>query len=222
MAARLALAAAGLIWLAAGAAPAGLLYDPEPPPNSAYVRVINATPKAMAEVSVDGRARIRDLAANEASEYLVLPAGKRTLSIAGAGGPAASLAVDVVAGRAVTIAFAGAAKPWIFEDKANTNLAKAVLAIYHLNAGAGPVDVLAANGATKVVTGLAPGASQGLTVNPIKVDLSAVASGTGSPLASASVAMQPGGTYSLMLFPGARGELVAKSIQNKVERYAGK
>jgi hypothetical protein len=207
------------------AAPSGLLYDPEPPPNSAYVRVINASPDAIADIAVDGRSRVRDLAGHEASDYLVLPAGKRTLAIAGRDAKPATVTVDVVAGRAISVALdkaSGDVKPLIFEDKANTNLLKAVLAVYHLNAKGPNVDVIAANGATKVMTGLRPGTSRGLAVNPIKVDLAAVAEGASTQLASASLAMAPGGTYSLLLFAGPRGEFVARAIQNKVERYAGR
>jgi len=207
------------------AAPSGLLYDPEPPPNSAYVRVINATPDAIADIAVDGRSRVKDLVGHEASDYLVLPAGKRTLTIAGHGAKPATVTVDVVSGRAISIAFdkaTGDVKPLVFEDKANTNLLKAVLAVYHLNAKGPTVDVVAANGATKVMSGVHAGSSRGLAVNPIKVDLAAVAEGASAQLASASLAMAPGGTYSFILFAGPRGEFVARAIQNKVERYAGR
>src|SRR6185503_15245766 len=63
----------------------GLLYDPQPPANSAYVRVVNVAPGSAMDVSVDGRARLRGIAPGEASDYLVLPAGKRALAIAPAG-----------------------------------------------------------------------------------------------------------------------------------------
>ena len=50
------------------AQPAGLLYDPEPPVDSAYVRVLLASPEGVVDVLVDGRSRIRKLASGEASE----------------------------------------------------------------------------------------------------------------------------------------------------------
>jgi len=218
----LALLSFAALSLAAEAQVAGLLYDPEPPANSAYVRVINVAGDAPVDVSVDGRARITSLASGEASDYLVLPAGKRNLVIGVAGkGEAASTSLDVTAGHAITVAVRSGAAPWIFEDKANTNKLKAVIAVYHLGSGA-PFDVLTADGATKVFTGVKPGTSAGLSVNPIKVDLIVATPGTNTPVARTSVAMAPGGTYSLLLLPGPRGALTARAFQNKVERYTGK
>src|SRR5216117_1311475 len=72
----------------------GLLYDPQPPANSAYVRVINATPDGPVDVSVDGRVRIQGLASGAASDYLVLRAGKRNLDV-GLAGKSATVSVPV-------------------------------------------------------------------------------------------------------------------------------
>src|SRR5262249_3550661 len=129
---------------------AGLLYDPEPPASSAYVRVINAAGDAPIDVSVDGRRRIAHLGSGEASDYLVLPAGKRNLAVGTAGkSEAANTALDVVAGRAMTVAVRAGAAPWIFDDKANTNKLKAMLAVYNLDTSPSTVDVLTADGAAK-------------------------------------------------------------------------
>ena len=201
----------------------GLLYDPQPPANSAYVRIVNVAPGSAIDVSVDGRARLRGIAPGEASDYLVLPAGKRTLAIAPAGKAAAlKIDLDVAAGRAMTVAVnkvAADAKPWIFEDKANTNKLKAVVAVYYLAEKGAPLDVATADGATKVFNDVAPGTSTGRAVNPISVELVATSAGSN---ARASLAMAPGGTYSVLVYPGAQGALAAQGILNKVERYTGK
>ena len=63
------------------AQPAGLLYDPEPPVDSAYVRIVLASPTGVVDVLVDGRVRIQKLATGQASEYLVLAAGKHTIAL---------------------------------------------------------------------------------------------------------------------------------------------
>jgi len=202
---------------------AGLLYDPQPPANSAYVRVINAAPGSAIDVSVDGRPRLRAIESGNASDYMVLPAGKRALAVGAAGkAPSVKLDLDIASGRAMTIAIgklASDAKPWIFEDKANTNKLKAVVAVYYLADKGAPIDLATADGATKVFTGVAPGTSTGRAVNPIKVDL--VATGGPAP-ARTRLAMDPGGTYSVLVYPGAKGEFVARSLLNKVERYTGK
>ena len=209
------------------AQPAGLLYDPEPPVDSAYVRVVLASREGAVDVMVDGRSRIQKLASGEASEYMVLVAGKHTIALHAAGKPTAyfSTAFDVVRGRAMTLAFTtlrADAVPVVFEDKANSNKLKALLAVYNLDAKAGVVDVLTVDGNTKVFSGVAYGTSASIAVNPISIDLIAVKTGDKVPQARASLAMNQGGTYSVLLLPGDGGKLVARAVQNKIERYTGK
>lgn len=206
---------------------AGLLYDPEPPADSAYVRVLLASRDAAVDVLVDGQVRIRKLAAGEASDYMVLSAGKHSIALHAAGKPAALLMapLDVVRGRAMTVAFTALraqAAPTVFEDKANSNKLKALLAVYHLDAKAGALDVLTADGNTKVFSGLSYGASTSILVNPISIELMAARSGDKAALARASLAMAQGGTYSVLLLPGEGGKLTARAVQNKIERYTGK
>ncbi|MDD5332946.1 MAG: alginate O-acetyltransferase AlgF [Rhodoferax sp.] len=209
------------------AQPTGLLYDPEPPADSSYVRVILASRDGTVDIWVDGRSRIQKLATGEASEFMVLPAGKHSIAIHPAGKPAAHLStmLDVVRGRAMTVAFTALradSVPIVFEDKTNANKLKALLAVYHLDAKSGPLDVLTVDGNTKVFSGVAYGTSKSIAVNPITVELSAAKSGDKVPQASASLTMTPGGTYSILLLPGEGGKLVARAVQNKIERYTGK
>lgn len=213
--------------LAAQAQPAGLLYDPEPPADSAYVRVILASHDGLVDIQVDGHPRIRNLKSGEFSDYMVLSAGKRTISIHTAGKSVANLSssIDVVRGKAMTIAFTElktGKTPIVFEDKANTNKLKAQLAVYHLIEKAGPLDVLTADGNTKVFSGVAFGASTSLQVNPISIDLIATNGGDKIAKARTSLSMSQGGTYSILLSSGEGGNLIARTAQNKIERYTGK
>ncbi|MFZ4480934.1 MAG: DUF4397 domain-containing protein [Rhodoferax sp.] len=211
----------------AAAQPAGLLYDPEPPADSAYIRVIHASRDGAIDILVDGRLRISKLGTGEASDYMVLGAGKRVIAVHSAGKPTASLTttLEVVPGRAMTVALttmrAGSA-PVLFEDKANSNKLKAILAVYHLDADAGPLDILSADGNTKVFSGVSFGSPAFLQVNPIAVDLVAVKAGSKESRASTSLSMTQGGTYSILLLPGAGGKPIARALQNKIERYSGK
>lgn len=212
---------------AAQAQPAGLLYDPEPPADSAYVRVILASHDGLVDIQVDGRPRIRNLKSGEFSDYMVLSAGKRTISIHTAGKSVANLSssIDVVRGKAMTVAFTElktGKTPIIFEDKANTNKLKVQLAVYHLVEKAGPLDVLTADGNTKVFSGVAFGASTSLQVNPISIDLIATNGGDKIAKARTSLSMSQGGTYSILLSSGEGGNLIARTAQNKIERYTGK
>ena len=209
------------------AQPAGLLYDPEPPVDSAYVRVILASREGVVDVIVDGRLRSQKLASGEASEYMVLAAGKHTIALHAAGKSTAYLATafDVVKGRAMTLAFStlrADTVPVVFEDKANSNKLKALLAVYNLDAKIGALDVLTADGNTKVFSGVAYGTSSSIPVNPISIDLIAVKVGGNVPLTRASLAMTQGGTYSVFLLPSNGGKLATLAIQNKIERYTGK
>lgn len=205
----------------------GLLYDPEPPADSAYVRVIHAARGGAIDVWVDGRSRILKLGAGEASDYMVLTAGKHTVALHPVGKPVAQLTttLDVVRGRATTAAFTALhtdSKPVVFEDKANSNKLKALLSVYHLADKAEPLDVLTMDGNTKVFSSMAYGTSASIQVNPITIDLMAAKVGDKVPQARTSLAMSQGGTYSVLLLPGEGGKLLARSVQNKIERYTGK
>lgn len=212
--------------VAAHAQSEGTLYAPEPPANSAYVRVIHLSSERPLDLLVDGARRVDNLESDRASDYLVLSAGKHALALQRLGNPAAlvSVTMSVESGRAYTVAFTTLrkdAKPLVFEDKANSNMLKAGLTAYHLDAKAGPVDVLTADGNTVVFSNIAPGTSRGISVNPIKVTLMVTRTGSKSAMARATVAMSPGGTYSFLILPGAGGKPVAQAVQNKVERYSG-
>jgi alginate O-acetyltransferase complex protein AlgF len=201
----------------------GLLYDPEPPADSAYVRVVRATGSGTVALSVDGEVRVAKLESASASDYMVIGAGHHVLAATGVGRKEAefSTAVNVIAGRAMTIAYTDAGKaPLIFEDKANANKLKAILAVYHLADKSGVVDIRSADGKVSVFSQLATNTSRSLMVNPIKITLTATSAG--QPLASMAVDMKPGGTYSVLLLPAAHGAITARIIQNKVERYTGK
>jgi alginate O-acetyltransferase complex protein AlgF len=201
----------------------GLLYDPQPPADSAYVRIIVLGTMPV-DVALNGVRRIKGMTAGEPSDYLVLPAGAHRFELRSTGSPVREATVNVQAGRALTIAFVSPqpdAAPLLFEDRPNTNKLKALVAVYHLHAKSGPLDVLAADGGTRVFSAVAYGTSSALSVNPITVDLHAANPGDKGRLASASLSMTPGGTYSLFLVPGDKNALELRARVNRVERYTG-
>lgn len=211
----------------AQAQPAGMLYDPEPPADSGYVRLIFTGREGPVDIAVDGRTRVRNLASNKFSDYLVLGAGKRMLSVHPAGKPAARVQTDieVAAGRAITLAITTLGqdkKPIVFEDKLNANKLKAQLAIYHLGGQAGALDILTADGKSQVSSGLTFGLATYIQVNPISVELVAAQAGDKVPQARTSLVMAQGGAYSILIISGEAGQLVLQTLQNKTERYAGK
>jgi hypothetical protein len=206
---------------------AGVLYDPEPPRDSAYVRVLVPVQAGSFNIVVDGRERIKRLNAGDSSEYMVLTSGAHTLAIQSGGKsvPLVDTRLEVVAGRSVTIAFPDlkpGATPIVFQDKSNSNKLKALLSVYLLDSKIGAVDILTADGASKVFTNVAFGTSVSLLVNPIAVDLVATVAGQKAPKAKMSISMSQGGSYSIFLLPGEGGKLLAKSVQSQTERYTGK
>lgn len=212
----------------AGAQSTGLLYDPEPPSDSAYVRVIHASREGgSVDVVVDGQARVRNLRAGEASDYMVLAAGKHSIALRPIGKSATqpTTSLDVVRGRAISLAFLALTAdsvPLVFEDKANSNKLKALLSVYHLDAKSGPLDVTTADKVTQVFPNMAFGKSNSIQVNPITIELIATPVGGGAAKARGTLAMTQGATYSMLLLPAAGGKLTANITQNKIERYTGK
>ncbi len=214
----------------ANAQPAGQLYDPEPPGDSAYVRVLIVNSDSPMDVMVDGRMRSQKLPAGEVSDYMVLTAGKHTINLQPTGktAVAVSYSLDVIKGRAMTLAFATSktgAVPSIFEDKANTNKLKSLVAAYHLDSKAGALDILTADGNTKVFSNLTFGGSNSIQVNPISVEL--IASKTGEKSSQTlpektKLSMAQGATYSVFFMPNSEGKLTAKTALNKTERFTGK
>lgn len=200
----------------------GRLYDPEPPADSSYVRVVIASKSAGVDVAVDGKVRVRSLSGQEASEYLVLPEGTHTITLlaAGKGQTMTSKTMDIGKGKSLTLGFSstkGDAHVHVFEDKGNTNKLKATLAAYNLGTS-GNIDVGTADGANKVFAALRPGHSAALQVNPIAVELLAKNEKGSSKV---KLEMSQGGTYSIMAFDEGNGRPILKVFQSRVERYTG-
>jgi hypothetical protein len=205
----------------------GRLYDPEPPIDSGYVRVILASRDAPMDVLVDGQPRVRKLASQELSEYMVLTEGKHTIALNPVDKPGAvfSRSIDVARGKAVTLAVSALkqdATLFSYEDKGNTNKLKSVLMAYHLDPKAGSLDILTGDGGTKVFGGLAYGATASIQVNPIVVDIIVTSIGDKSAKSRSTLEMQQGGTYSVLLLGANGNKIIMKTTQNRTERYAVK
>lgn len=207
---------------AADAQQTGLLYDPEPPANAAYVRVVVAAEGPSLQLMVDGKPRGEAITTGAPSEYLVLPAGPHHLQLK-SGRQVLQTTFEAPAGKALTLAFltrSSASQPLRFEDKANTNKLKAVLTVYHLAHLAGPLDVTAGTSAQTVFPAVAAGASVSRLVNPLNIRFGLAANGKPIDVPAVQLAMEYGGTYSVFIFPGkTRPQLMA--LLNRVERYTG-
>jgi alginate O-acetyltransferase complex protein AlgF len=226
------LAAAMLVGqtFAVNAQPAGQLYDPEPPADSAYVRILVVNHSSAVDLLVDGKIRTSKLAPGEVSDYIVLTGGKHSVALHPTGKAAAlnAYTLDVVPGKALTVAFSSLkadTKPSIFEDKTNTNKLKSLVTAYHLDSKAGALNLQTADGSTKVFSNLVYGASNSIQVNPISVELVAAKAGDAQVSSGASktkLSLAASANYSVFLMPNEQGILTAKAVQNKTERYSGK
>jgi hypothetical protein len=205
----------------------GRLYDPEPPIDSGYLRVVIATPAAAQDIWIDGQPRIQKLPGQSLSEYMVLLEGKHTLSFqtSGASSPKVTFPLEITRGKSITLAFPSLRAdtvPFALEDKGNTNKLKVMLTAYHLAPKVGALDVMTADGSAKVFSNLAYAQSASLQVNPISVNLIASPAGGNGALAKFPLEMVQGGTYSVLFTVDAKGKLSAQTVLNKTERFTGK
>lgn len=217
---RVLIAAVALLLATLGHAQQTTLYDPQPPANAAYVRVIVGGDAPEFDVWVDKKRRLSKLVATVPSVYMVLPAGGHDLSVQ-AGKQQVSVKIDAQASRSLTVlipSFGTHSKPIVTEDKINGNRLKSIISVYQLGA-ADSLDVWTADGGTQVFKSLPMGGTAALVVNPIALDFHVTAAGSKLPLATGKLDMTPGGAYSLVITEGKTGGLKVQSHVNTVERY---
>ncbi len=217
-----------MLWCSAGlhAQTAGRLYDPEPPVDSAYVRVMLAGDLGNMAVSVDDKVRIPQLASRQASDYMVLTSGKHQLTLKPAAKSAHpfSVPLDVVPGRAFTVVFTpaeAALPPTVIEDKTGSNKLKAMLSVYQFASKKNPLDVYTTDGKTKVFGSLAYGTAAAIAVNPIQTELLIRTGGETDVLGKVAIGMTQGNAYSIILMPEKGGKAKSVVVENRVERYTG-
>ncbi|WP_202630437.1 alginate O-acetyltransferase AlgF [Deinococcus alpinitundrae] len=160
------------------------LYDPAPPANSAFVRVLNAPAATLGDKPITADK-------NAASVYVVIPQGDFTAKVG-----SVSTKLKVEAGKFYSVVADGA-KLNILTDPSADNRAKALLVIYNLSKVAS-IDLKTADGKTAVVSGVKPGQSGSRAVNGITVDLAAF-SGTKALGTLKGVKLERGSAYALVL-----------------------
>ena len=201
------------------------LYDPDPPQDSAYVRIISLDlKKGPMDISIDDRLRIKKLNPNQLSDYLIVPIGKHKISFSqpGTSEYAFATTINTDRGNALTLAFntlkAGTV-PIVFEDKTNSNKLKALLVFYHLDPLIGPQDIYTSDGKTKVFSDVAPNSTASIQVNPISAELIDISPGKKTPQAKISLSLQSGNIYSILLTSDKAGKASLQIVKNQTERY---
>jgi len=160
------------------------LYEPAPPANSAFVRVLNAPTATLGDKTVSAEK-------NAASPYVVIPQGDFTAKLGTLTGK-----LKVEAGKFYSVIQNGS-KLVLLTDPSADNRAKALLVIYNLSKNAS-IDLKTADGKTAVVSGVKPGESGNRAVNGITVDLAAF-SGDKALGTLKGVKLERGNAYALVL-----------------------
>ena len=185
------------------------LYDPAPPPGSAFVRVVHAAPGASTVAAdLDGVDQ-PGLALGTATPYLAVQRGPRTVRV----GERAQADVQVTAGAWYTVVLTGTGdRVQVLQDPTNTNMAKALLVLYNLTETPGAV-LKTADGTLEVIPAVASMGSGDRAVNPLKVDL-AVHLGERQLQVFLAVELSEGLGYSVVVI-GAAGQEQAVLLTNE-------
>jgi len=166
------------------------LYDPAPPPGSAYLRLINANAKGAISLTLDGSAFVSSPEAS-ASDYIVTPQGAKS---AGFGGK--DLPVTLGAGKFYSIVVsAGQAK--LIEDPILKTRAKALLRMYNLS-GKTSLSLKTVDGKVAIVDGVAAGGAGDREVSAATLKL-AIYDGASKLAETPEVAIKRGFVYSALV-----------------------
>lgn len=202
----------------------GQVYDPLPPPGSAYIRFVNSLDDAL-EVRPDflPTQRLGATPADRVTPYFVvekvsgrdLVIGLRDASGAG------QVTLRAEAGTFVTIvARAGAgqdiaAVPVI--DKTDFNQNRARLSFYNTIVECPSATLALADGGMAVFQDVAPGNAKARSVNPVEADVVASCIGRKAPV-FALHGIEAGGMYSVWLMPHA-SEAIAFLTRDATARW---
>jgi alginate O-acetyltransferase complex protein AlgF len=167
------------------------LYDPAPPANSSFVRVILADASLGSVGAKIGETIYPEITYPSISAYQVVPQGSYA-SVFGS----LETQLEVSAGKFYTVALING-KALLLEDAVNANMTKTLLVFYNLTDTAG-LDMKTADGATPVIPGVAAETMQNILVNPIEVSLAAF-KGDKKLNSFEGLSLKPGATYSMVI-----------------------
>jgi hypothetical protein len=201
-----------LTLLLAGAAQAqqNLPYDPEPPPNAAFVRVINATLKPVA-LQMNGEPLT--VQARGVSAYRIVAATALPVQV-----DSQTLNFSLKAKTFYSIAVVGqgsALKTVLLADGQSFPRTKAALTIYNLS-DSKTVTLKTADGITTVFQNIVPLQSKSILVNGVAVHLTAFANN--KPIRTLqNVQFQIGFAYSILVM-GQGGHYTATFVPSSTSR----
>lgn len=166
----------------------GALYEPAPPPGSAFLRVINASGQGAVDVQLDGKPFVQagDAAA---SDYVVTPQGRKTAAWKGQ-----TLPLTLTAGKFYSLVVA--AEPRLIEDPAMQSRAKALVRLYNLSSKPS-LSLKTADGKLAVIEGVPAQSAADRMVNAAKLAFG-VFDGDSKLASTSDVVIERGFAYSVL------------------------
>jgi hypothetical protein len=191
------------------------VYDPQPPPGSAYLRFANALGGELS-LRPDGLAAIRleTAPAQRVSPYMVVQnvAGRDLVLQANAGEAVGRVTLRAEPGSYVTVILHRAPDGGIAGtpvlDQADFNRARARLSYYNAAPGCPQASLAVEPGGPVIFDQVAPGAAKSRSVNPVSARLRAGCGGeAAAPFALEGI--EAGGMYSVWLMRPDSGQPIA-------------
>jgi alginate O-acetyltransferase complex protein AlgF len=188
----------------------GALYDPAPPPNSAFLRIMSAAPTVVADGKIGGNPV--DLGEVNVSAFVVVPGGKSAVEAGGKSGE-----VDCPSGKYCSAVFdlAGAAGPALIVDQVLDNPAKSGLHFYNLTDQAA-LTLFAPDQGVALFEGVPSGGMKFRQVGAVTVNLTVKAGD--SEIAKIDGAALKRRTGHSVIVRGASGSVTAAIVENTVTK----
>lgn len=142
----------------------GALYDPVAPKEAAFIRVFNASSSTLSELNIDGKA-FPEIAAFSAGEYLYFINYKQEINLNGQNFP-----LTIEAKKRYTLIIKDLkSQPLLLNDPSLTKRTKSMIIAYNLISN-NEVDLKAAQGKAKVITGVSYLTNSSIEINAVKTD----------------------------------------------------
>jgi hypothetical protein len=229
---RLASAAAALALLAASAGPGlaqgqAAVYDPQPPPDSAYVRFVNTLGEDLQlRPAFLPAQRLGTKPEERVTPYGVaqrVTGGREMVLEASAGSRTGRAALKFEPGSFNTILVQAQGNTLVMKpvvDQADFNRARSRLSFYNATPDCPTASALLAPSGPAVLEGVAPGTAKARSVNPVTADIR-VDCGTQSAPTFKLAGLEAGGMYSIWLMRPDGRTLTAFISRDTTARWRG-
>jgi len=198
------------------------LYDPEPPLNSSFLRLIQVGSNDTYEVLIDGIKKNQVLKAGNVTDYFVVSSGIHRIQLKNQSNPSKDIksSLTIMPGYFFTYAFINYtenSKKVLFKDLANINQMKSQLSAYNLTKLIDKFDLETSEGKISIFKDINQGSSISIAVNPINISVSLIDSYATNRL-RLSLNLQAGKSFSLFLFDDLDNLLTSNFQIDSIEK----